>query len=549
MGDWKYADWTFADVLQRASTAAPDLTITFTDDRPYTTAELWDRALRVAGALQARGVEPGSCVGLFVDNRAEFLTAFFGAAMAGCVSAPLNTAQRGVVLEHMVRTCDVRVLVADANAAPTLASVLERVPSITDVAIVRPSGAEKRLSSTAAQHDFADWEQGAAIDRPHPTAPRDLATLMLTSGTTGPSKAVMWSNSGGLMLATAASRYVGLDADDVAYTCLPLFHGNALYCSVLPALMVGARSVVGPRFSASTFWREVGEVGATKLSLLGTMHRILYGAPEGPFDRAHSVQRAVVAPAPVGYHREFEERFGFELTQFYGLSDVNMVIGVPPELVTEARAHAGSCGVAGEHWEVQVVDDDDRPVATGETGELVARPRIPFTGALGYLGMPDATIAAWRNLWYHTGDAFRRDADGWFYFVDRTKDAIRRAGENISSMEVENVLRGLPGVVEAAVYAVPSPQGEDDVMAALEVDGSWVGDFEAVLVRCYGELAYFAIPRYIRVVDQMPRTESEKVRKDVLRGEGVTADTWDRGPGGKKQLDARLGQAESGTAR
>jgi carnitine-CoA ligase len=545
VGDWKYADWTFADVLQRAAAAAPDLSVTFTDDRPYTTAELWDRARGVAGALRARGVEPGACVGIFVENRAEFLTAFFGAAIAGCVSAPLNTAQRGAVLEHMVRTCDVRVLIADAGAAPTLAPLLERAQTVTDVAIVRPSSVEACPSPTAAQHDFAEWEHGAPIDRPYPAAPGHLATLMLTSGTTGPSKAVMWSNSGGLMLATAASRYVGLDGDDVAYTCLPLFHGNALYCTVLPALIVGAHSVVGPRFSASTFWQEVADVGATKLSLLGTMHRILYGAPEGPFDRAHSVQRAVVAPAPVGYHDDFEARFGFELTQFYGLSDVNMIIGVPPELVTEARAHAGSCGVAGEHWELQVVDDDDRPVAAGDTGELVARPRIPFTGALGYLGMPDATIAAWRNLWYHTGDAFRRDADGWFYFVDRKKDAIRRAGENISSMEVENVLRGLPGVVEAAVYAVPSAQGEDDVMAALEVDHTWSGDFEALLMRCYGELAYFAIPRYIRIVDQMPRTESEKVRKDVLRGEGVTDDTWDRGPGGKKQLEARLGRPVS----
>jgi len=543
---WQYIDWTIADVLARAASDQPGLTITFTDDRTYTAAELWDRSLRVAGALRARGIEPGDAVGIFVDNSVAFLTAYFGAAIAGCVTAPLNTAQRGAVLDHMVELCAIRALVADSGAIDVLGPLLEQTKTISDVALVGDPSALDGVATTARGSALDDWERGTPIAAPHASAPKDLATLMLTSGTTGASKAVMWSNTGGLMLASAASRYVGYEPDDVAHTCLPLFHGNALYCTVLPALMIGAPSVVGPRFSASTFWQEVTETKATKLSLLGTMHRILFGQPAGPYDRAHCVRRAVVAPAPVGYHREFEERFGFELTQFYGLSDVNMVIGVTPDLVEEARRHPGACGVGGELWELDIVDDDDRPVPTGEAGELVARPRIPFSGSLGYLGMPEATVHAWRNLWYHTGDAFRRDEDGWFYFVDRKKDAIRRAGENVSSFEVENALRALPGVVEAAVYAVPSPQGEDDVMAALEVDEAFVADFDAVIRACHAELAYFAIPRYFRIVERMPRTESEKIRKDVLRAEGVTAETWDRGPGGRKQLEERLGRGAGG---
>ena len=540
MGGWHYEGWTFPGVLQRAAAETPERTITFTDDRAYTTTELWDRALRVAGALRARGLGAGDRVGLFVDNQVEFLTAWFGAGIAGCVTVPVNTAQRGPVLDHMLRLCDVRALVIDAKGAETVAAVSEQLAGLTDVALVGDAGPAADLFATAAVHGFAEWERGAPLDRPTPGAAKDFATVMLTSGTTGPSKAVMWSHSGGLMLASSAGRYAGYEPGDVAHTCLPLFHGNALYCTVLPALMLGIDAVVGPRFSASTFWREVADAKATRLSMLGTMHRILFGQPEGPLDRAHGAISAVVAPAPVGYHREFEERFGIELTQFYGLSDVNMVIGVAPADVDEARRRPGSCGVQNPTWELEVVDEDDRPVGVGKTGELVVRPRVPFTGPIGYLGMPEATIEAWRNLWYHTGDSFRRDADGWFWFIDRKKDAMRRAGENVSSFEVEGVLRGVRGVVEVSVYPVPSAEAEDDVMACLEVDDDWEGDFESVLRYCHDALAYFAIPRYFRVMDRMPRTETEKVRKDVLRGEGVTADTWDRGPGGRKQLEARF---------
>jgi carnitine-CoA ligase len=539
--DWPLAGLTIPDMLSRAAAAAPDRSmVTFTDDRDFTTGEVWDRATRVARGLRQHGVDRGDKVGIFIGNRIEFLTAWFGTLIAGAVTVPLNTAQRGSVLKHMITLTGVHALIVDQRELEAISDVLADVTRLHTVALVGDVSTRAELAARLPCVRYADWESAPAGIDPVPSYSHELATLMLTSGSTGPSKAVMWSHRTALMMATVAHDCLKYGPDDVVFTCLPLFHANALFSSFLSGFMSGARVAVGPRFSAQTFWREVTEQGATKTSLLGTMPGILYRRPPTPHDRAHRSMQAFMVPAPLGYYKEFEERFDVEIVQFYGLTDMNTLIGVPPDQLDVARSKPTSCGMANPHFELKVVDAHDNEVPRGQIGELVARNKIPFTGQLGYFNMPERTVKTWRNLWFHTNDRFTQDEDGWFYFVDREQDAIRRSGENVSSVEVEGVLRLYPGVLETAVLSVPSADAEDEIMAVFQADDIWDGDFEALLRYCYQELAYFAVPRYFRAVSEFPRTSSQKIRKDLLRETGVTSDTWDRGPGGRKALEERM---------
>jgi crotonobetaine/carnitine-CoA ligase len=549
--DWPLAGMTIPDLLARAAAADPRrVMVTFTDDRDFTIGEVWDRATRVARGLRERGVDRGDRVGIFVGNRIELLTAWFGAFIAGAVAVPLNTAQRGSVLKHMITLTGIHALLVDQHELDAIGDVLADAKGLHTVAVVGDAlpgaGTAARLPCVR----YADWESAPTGIDPVPGYPHELAALMLTSGSTGPSKAVMWSHRTALMMATVAQDCLEYGPGDVVFTCLPLFHANALLSSFLSGFMSGARVAVAPRFSARTFWREIAEQGATKTSMLGTMPGILYRQPPAPHDRAHRPMRAFMVPAPLGYYKEFEERFDIEIVQFYGLTDMNTLIGVPPDQLDVARSKPTSCGLANPHFELKVVDVQDREVRRGQIGELVARNKIPFTGQLGYFDMPERTVETWRNLWFHTNDRFTQDEDGWFYFVDREQDAIRRSGENVSSIEVEGVLRLHPGVLETAVLSVPSADAEDEIMAVFQVDDTWDGDFEALLRYCYRELAYFAVPRYFRAVSEFPRTSSQKIRKDLLREAGVTNDTWDRGPGGRKALEERIARpAQSLTHR
>lgn len=540
--EWTLAGRTITDVLRHQVSVEPDrVMVRFTDDRGYTAGEVWERATRVAQGLRDGGITRGDRVGIFVGNRIELLTAWFGIFVVGAVAVPLNTAQRGAVLEHMLTLTDVRAIVVEDRELTAVQDVLTAVPGLQTLALVG-DGAEAGLpvawSGTTLR--FADWEALPAGAAPAPVDAHDLALLMLTSGSTGPSKAVMWSHSTALMMATVAHGCMEYDSEDIVFTCLPLFHANALFSSFLSGFMSGAEVVVAPRFSASTFWHDVAAHGVTKTSLLGTMPGILYRRQPSPEDRAHRRLHAFMVPSPRGYYDEFEARFDVEIVQFYGLTDMNTVIGIPPGERSVARTKPTSCGLAHPNFEMKVVDAQDVEVPRGQVGELVIRHRIPFTGQLGYLEMPDRTLAAWRNLWFHTNDQFRQDEDGWFYFVDREQDAIRRSGENVSSVEVEGVLRLYPGVLEVAVLAVPSQDAEDEIMAVLQTAAEDAVEYEAVLRYCHDHLAYFAIPRYFRAVRDLPRTSSQKVRKDVLRKGGVTRDTWDRGPGGRKALEERM---------
>jgi crotonobetaine/carnitine-CoA ligase len=353
---------------------------------------------------------------------------------------------------------------------------------------------------------------------------------MYTSGTTGPSKGVLHTHNSIVAFGDKAQWLFRYTADDVSHNCLPLFHANALCVTLLPSVRIGATAFFGRRFSASGFWPELREHKATVTSILGAMVPILWGAEPSARDLDNEVRVALSVPTPPAeFYDGFERRFGLRLVSQYGMSDTSMVIGTPPDV----RGRPGYAGVCSRDFECVVVDEHDQPVPDGTPGELVVRPLKPDIIMRGYWNNPSATLDAFRNLWFHTGDVLIREPDGWFKFIDRKKDAMRRFGENISSFEVESVIAMHPDVAEVAVYGVPAQLSEDEVMAAVVFRPGHEPDMASLGCYCDEQLPYFASPRYLVALDELPKTENEKVRKDVLRGRGVTPETVDRGPRGR----------------
>lgn len=512
-------------LLERAAQDAPDrLAVTFVDGPSLTRAELLEAVLRVAGGLRDAGIRSGDRVALLVGNRLEFLTTYLGLSAVGAVSVPINTALRGDVLAYMLDLVGPSRLVVEAHLLDEVAADVVASGAVTTAWVIGADHESVGLADLADLRPFTALSAASPVEsctRPHH---RELLSILFTSGTTGPSKGVMWSHRTALAFSENAAWVMGYTRDDVVYTCLPLFHINALFTAFTAGLMNDAHVVVAARFSARRYWSEVAQHGATVTNMLGAMGAVLWKQAPSATERAHRLRLAMVVPFPTGWHEEFETRFGVQVNELYGSTDTGIPIGIP-----HGARRPGSCGLTAPGWQVQLVDEHDEPVPSGTPGELVTRPTVPFVGQLGYWRQPDKTWESHRNAWFHTGDQLVQDDEGWFTFQDRLKDAMRVSGENVSSFEVEQVLLSHPDVAEAAVFAVPSDLGEDAIMACVVPEEAKAVDVVELLELAAGRMAYFSVPRYVEVVDALPKTSTLKVRKQELRERGVTARTWDGG--------------------
>lgn len=485
-------------------------------ERTYT--EMREAVARTAGMLRDASVGPGDRVLFVSGNRVEMLDAFLACGWLGAAFVPVNVASRGPQLEHVVANADPRIVVAEAEQLEHLAVVgpelaaLERVWCLDGA----PGGTlwGRPIDPVPGPGEAAD---------PYPARPGDTLAVLYTSGTTGPSKGVQCPHAQFYWWGILTGRYLEITDEDTLYVTLPMFHTNALN-AFWQAMLAGATYSFGRRFSASAFWHEVRDTDATVTFLLGAMVHILLKGEPGPADRHHRL-RSVQSPATSAEAAEaFRRRFGVErLVDGYGSTETTYVFS------NHEGGFVPACmGRPVPEFEARVVDELDEEVADGAAGELVLRPREPWSVFTGYWRNPEATVEAWRNLWFHTGDRVVRDEHGVYRFLDRLKDSIRRRGENISSMEVEDVLQSHPDVVTSAVVPVPSELGEDEVMAFVRLRPGADPDPESIVRHCEGRLAYFAIPRYVEFVDELPATPSGKIRKVVLRGRGVGPATWDR---------------------
>ncbi|HOB65663.1 ATP-dependent acyl-CoA ligase [Ottowia sp.] len=489
-------------------------------------AEARQMAAAYGGALRRAGIAAGDRVALLCSNRPEFMQALLGCAWIGAVAVPINVAARGPQLRHILGNSGARLLVTEGEGLAAVGQLQSDPLPLEQVWLVGGVPAENGVTATLTIHRFPEHPD-AAVD-PVSVLPGDTLAILYTSGTTGLSKGVCCPHAQYFWWGVHSAHLLGIGEGEILHTTLPLFHTNALN-AFFQALLTGSTLVVEKRFSASAFWDALARHQATVTYVLGAMVPILLAREPGPSDRAHRVRVALAPGVPPQFHDEFTQRFGMQLLEGYGSTETNFVIGA-----TLDEQRAGTMGRVRAGFEARVVDEQDNEVPPGEAGELVLRADEPFSFATGYFGMPDKTVEAWRNLWFHTGDRVIRDETGYFRFVDRLKDAIRRRGENISSYEVEQVLMSHPCIEVAAVYPVRSELAEDEVMAAIVVRKGDRLDEIDLMKFCEPRMAYFAVPRYVEFVQQLPATENGKVQKFKLRERGVTAATWDREAAGYK---------------
>jgi crotonobetaine/carnitine-CoA ligase len=493
----------------------------------FTAREMDRESNRLAHTLRELGVAHGDRVATLLENRAEQVVSFFAALKLGAVQVPINTAYKGDFLRHQLADSGAKVFVVQGDFASRAAEVVgdDTTPELRHCITVDPPDA------VIDARPVITWPDALAAGSDDPitgvtVGPADLACLIYTAGTTGASKGCMLPHNYIVGLADQIARAWQRRDDDVMFTPLPLFHFNAISVCVVGTLLVGGRAAIERRFSVSNFWPEIKRTGATMVSMLGSPAILIANADDHPDQQGHHLRLCAAAPMPPDTDRAWRERFGCKtFSGGYGLTEASLI----SMLDAGEQNLPGASGKPNRHeFEVRLVDDGDVEVAPGEVGEIVCRPTGPNLMFAGYWNRPDATVEATRNLWFHTGDLGRIDHDGYLYFVDRKKDALRRRGENISSFEMEKVLFGNAAIRDAAVHAVASPLGEDDVKITVVLqEGATLTEEE--LCRWVAErVPFFAIPRYVEFRADLPRNPVGRVLKYQLRDEGATEHTWDR---------------------
>ncbi|MCE9657497.1 MAG: AMP-binding protein [Burkholderiales bacterium] len=520
------AERTLPAMLARGAAQHGDQPLVRFGAEAWSHRELPGRAAARGAALRAAGVGRGDRVALLCANRAELLETFVACGWIGAVAVPINTASMGPQIEYVLRDSGARLLVVDEAFVGRLATTGLGDSALDRIWIVGQATAGAKAATGVPCAAFPPLPSLAAVAEEPAVLPSDPLAILYTSGTTGPAKGVLCSHAQFHWWGVHSAAVLGVVAGDVLCTTLPLFHINALN-TFAQASLAGASVVFEPRFSASAFWPTMQERRATVVYLLGAMVPILLAQPVSDAERGHRVRVGLGPGVPASAVAAFRERTGVPLIEGYGSTETNFVIASAPD-----RSRPGCMGWLRPGFEARVVDASDIELPAGEAGELLLRADEPFAFSSGYFGKPEATVAAWRNLWFHTGDRVVREADGAFRFVDRIKDAIRRRGENISSYEVEQVLQSHPAVAAVAVYPVRSELAEDEVMAALVARPGETLDPAELARFCATRLPYFAIPRFVDVVAELPRTENGKVQKYKLRERGVTATAWDRSGAG-----------------
>jgi crotonobetaine/carnitine-CoA ligase len=477
---------------------------------------------KVAAGLQAIGIGKGDKVAIQMGNRPEFLFVWFGLSKLGAIEVPVNTAHRGSLLTYMIDKADCRLVVAESQFLDRLAPVLEDLPKVENIVVLsQPDDKWPRVDKPTL--DYAHMVDNDGRYKETAITWSDPFVVMFTSGTTGPSKGALMPQNYALFMGEVICEAGQYTQNDRLYNALPLFHGNAQVLSTMPALMSGARMILAEKFSASRFWDDVKRYGCTEFNYVGTILPILYKAEPRPDDGDNPLRIMIGGGAPPDLFEAFEQRFGLRLVEGYGMSEMGL-----PFMSPYSDSKPGTCGKPRSDYDVKLVDDNGLQVGPGQVGELLIRPLKPYSILLEYYKMPDKTVETWQDLWFHTGDYMRQDEDGFFHFVDRKKDALRRRGENISSYEVEAIVNAHPAVLQSAAVPVRSELGEDEVMVCLRLKPGKNLTPQELMAHCEKEMAYFMVPRYLRFMEALPKTPTERVQKYKLREQGVTPDTWDR---------------------
>jgi crotonobetaine/carnitine-CoA ligase len=519
---------TAHQVLRKKAQEHGNRSFLYCEDQVFSYLDIDRESDKVAAGLQSLGIVKGDKIGIIMSNRPEFLFLWFGLCKLGAIEVPINTAHRGDLLTYMLDNADCRIVVVESPFMDRMGPVLKDLPKVEKLLLFVELGE----TLPRLEKPTLDWREVFDNDGKFEEVEvlwSDPVGIMFTSGTTGPSKGVVMPHNEGIHVAEICCEAVQYDEKDCLYTVLPLFHVNAQWASIMPALMCGGRVVLAERFSASRFWPDVKKYGCTTFNYIGSILPILLKAEPKPDDADNPLRVLFGAGLMPSLFQEIETRFGVTVIEGYGMSEVGM-----PLMNTLKERKIGTCGKPRPNYFVKLVDDNGRELGPHVPGELLLRPLEPYCILLEYYKMPEKTVEAWRDLWFHTGDCLAMDEDGYFNFIDRKKDALRRRGENISSYEVEKVVNSHPAVLESAAVAAKSELGEDEVMICVALRQGKTVTPEALLEYCQERMAYFMIPRFVRFLERLPKTPTERIQKFQLREEGITSDAWDREKEGYK---------------
>ncbi|TQS42927.1 AMP-binding protein [Cryptosporangium phraense] len=509
----KVPERTLRAAYDRVLDERPDDVTQIGPDGRYTTAEHHERSLRIAAGLTALGAKRQEPVALLLDNSLDAVHAWTGAALGGLVEVPINSAYKGSFLTHVLNDSGAETLIVDAPYVERVARVAADLTSLRRLVVRGPAEAVPGL-------DLVDFDELTAADPapPQPLDAADLMAYMYTSGTTGRSKGVLISHAQAYTYASREDQERPVPTDRILVT-LPLFHLAGQWYGVYQALIHRAVCVLEPSFSVSRFWPTVREHGITTTVMLGAMAELLQQAAPLPSDSDNPLELAVMAPLASDVDG-FRRRFGIELAAVYGMSEIGAVLNGPPGTIV-----GGECGFARDEYELKLVDASGN---SATAGELHVRPVDPLLVMRGYHNLPEKTAETLVDGWVHTGDAFRVDDEGRYYFSDRMKDALRRRGENISSFEVERIVNEHPDVYESAVVAVPSALTEDEIKAVVVPREGRTIDPAELTRFLIDRLPYFMVPRYVEFAAELPKTPTQKVSKHLLRETGSGGAVWDR---------------------
>jgi crotonobetaine/carnitine-CoA ligase len=519
---------TVTPYLRRNTVEVPDKVVHVCDGLAVTHAQLYQRAIVRANAYTGLGVTHGDAVACLMPNSLEHAYSWAACALLGAVHVPVNTLLRGEFLGHVLNTTQCTVIVVAPTLLDRVLDMAEALPYLRVIVVVgghqdaAAAGAPAGVMVTCTEELTATHGQSTSLVSEYVPTWQDTNVVIFTGGTTGPSKGVAISQSYLIEQIKSGHRVHDFNSSSTSYSPFPMYHANAFMLSLVMPIVYQGSGVTRSAFSASAFWDECRYYQVTHVSLFGPIYLMIFNQPARPDDADNSIVCSI-GYCPDEVWDRFEQRFNLKILPVYALSECVMV-SYFPHGDTVVR---GTDGRANPEFEVSILDDDGVALPADEPGEICLRPRRPGVMFDGYYNNPRATVEAFRDCWFHTGDIGRMSADHLLTFVDRKADYVRRRGENVSTYEVEQVILKFDGVAEVAVHAVPSELAEDEIKACIITTPGATLDPAILLDFCADQMPYYAVPRFLEVVETLPKSPIGRVQKFELRKRGITPTTWD----------------------
>lgn len=492
-------------------------------EQSFTYREMDRYANRCANAFLKQGITKGDKISIMLPNCPEYIFIWWGSAKMGAVEVPINTAYKGEFLRHIVDQSDSKILFIDHEWLDRVKLIEDNLKKVQKVVVLGGLTKEETAGSRIPLVSWEDFFNAPETPVDIKIYPHDPQNIIYTSGTTGLSKGALGPHKFWIVTAEQLLPLREGGPDDIFYTFMPLYHMNGQCLTVISALIAEGQVVLSDKFSASRFWKDIRKYKATQFNSLGAVIPILEKQPVKADDIDNTVKVVLSGGCPQDVMERFETRFGVKCLEGWGMTEV----GIPVHTTLLDRK-PGSCGQPLPIYEIKLLDDEDNEVLVGVPGEICFRPKEPFTMMLEYYNMPDKTLETFRNLWFHSGDLAKRDAEGFLYFEDRKKDSLRRRGENISSFEVERAINSHPKVLESAAVAVRAEMPEDEVKICVVLKPGQKLAPEELIAYAVDRMPYFAVPRFVEFMESLPKTPTERVQKYLLKQAGITPNTWDR---------------------